>query len=123
MKLIEEFYFSATHVVPRLPRWHPCAHMHGHEYVVHLELLIIREQRVPSRAARGCLDLTRFEQWVDKALNHSHLNGMTEVPIPVNIAEAIYKRWIGEIPELTAVKVHEVTAVEYRPDSRREGRL
>ena len=36
--ITKEFHFSASHVLDRLPSWHPCARMHGHNYVVVLEL-------------------------------------------------------------------------------------
>lgn len=119
LKITKEFHFSASHVLDGLPRWHPCSRMHGHNYVVVLELSASPERLVPPGFVRDYLDLDTFKQWVDKTLDHRHLNeAMENVPTSENLAIWIYERWIGDIPELTAVKVCETakTTAEYRPE-------
>ena len=37
-RITKEFHFSASHQLKDLPDDHPCARMHGHNYVVVIEL-------------------------------------------------------------------------------------
>nr|WP_100448197.1 6-carboxytetrahydropterin synthase [Glycomyces xiaoerkulensis] len=118
LTITKEFHFSASHVLEGLPSWHPCARMHGHNYVVVLELRASRDRLTPSGFVRDYRDLDEFKQWVDKTLDHRHLNESMEWnPTSENLAIWIYERWIEDFPELTAVRVCETakTTAEYRP--------
>ncbi|WP_026928863.1 6-pyruvoyl trahydropterin synthase family protein [Glycomyces tenuis] len=119
LTITKEFHFSASHVLEGLPSWHPCSRMHGHNYVVVLELSAPDHKLVPPGFVRDYNDLDKFKQWMDKTLDHRHLNEVMEVqPTSEVLARWIYDRWIEEFPELTAVRVHETqkTTAEYRPD-------
>nr|WP_211228401.1 6-pyruvoyl tetrahydropterin synthase family protein [Glycomyces tenuis] len=74
LTITKEFHFSASHVLEGLPSWHPCSRMHGHNYVVVLELSAAPERLVPPGFVRDYRDLDKFKQWVDKTLDHRHLN-------------------------------------------------
>jgi 6-pyruvoyltetrahydropterin/6-carboxytetrahydropterin synthase len=93
--------------------------MHGHNYVVILELSAPRERLVPPGFVRDYRDLDKFKRWVDETLDHRHLNESTGggVPSAENLAIWIFDQWSGEFPELVAVKVCETakTTAEYRP--------
>ncbi len=70
----KEFHFSASHVLGTLPSWHPCARLHGHNYVVVLELSAEDHALAPPGFVRDYRDLDGFKKWVDATLDHRHLN-------------------------------------------------
>ncbi|GLX21424.1 6-pyruvoyl trahydropterin synthase family protein [Streptomyces lavendulae] len=120
LTITKEFHFSASHVLDRLPGWHPCARMHGHNYVVVLELRGRREDLTEAGFVRDYRDLDAFKGWVDETLDHRHLNeamGGGTSPSAENLAVWIHDLWTERIPELTAVRVSETpkTWAEYRP--------
>ncbi|GAA2043804.1 6-carboxytetrahydropterin synthase [Streptomyces carpaticus] len=117
----KEFHFSASHVLDRLPSWHQCARMHGHNYVVVLELSARAEDLTEAGFVRDYRDLDPFKKWLDDTLDHRHLNealGETISPSAENLAKWIFDAWVERIPELAAVRVSETpkTWAVYRPD-------
>jgi 6-pyruvoyltetrahydropterin/6-carboxytetrahydropterin synthase len=120
LTITKEFSFSASHVLPGLPSWHPCSRMHGHNYVVTLELSAAREQLDEHGFVRDYRDLDEFKKWVDDILDHRHLNEVLEgggTPSAENLAIWIFDFWTGRVPELTGVVVSETprTTAAYRP--------
>ena len=119
LTITKEFHFSASHVLDRLPSWHPCARMHGHNYVVVLELSACREDLTAAGFVRDYRELDAFKKWMDETLDHRHLNeAMGGVsPSAENLAAWIFDLWADRYPELTAVKISETpkTWAEYRP--------
>ncbi|WP_189267921.1 6-pyruvoyl trahydropterin synthase family protein, partial [Streptomyces fuscichromogenes] len=55
--ITKEFHFSASHVLDQLPSWHPCARMHGHNYIVVLELSAADDALTPPGFVRDYRDL------------------------------------------------------------------
>jgi 6-pyruvoyltetrahydropterin/6-carboxytetrahydropterin synthase len=121
----KEFHFSASHVLDWLPEGHQCGRLHGHNYVVELEL------RAEQLDERGFVldygELAPFKEWVDTHLDHRHLNDQVDGnPTAENLAAILYDaakvllidagdglgRWW-----VSAVRVHETpkTVAEYRP--------
>ena len=120
LTITKEFTFSASHVLDRLPSWHPCARMHGHNYTVMLELSASEDALTEAGFVRDYRDLDAFKKWTDETLDHRHLNeamGGGISPSAENLAIWIFKLWLGQIPELTAVHVSETpkTWAVYRP--------
>lgn len=118
--ITKEFHFSASHVLDRLPRWHPCARMHGHNYIVVLELSAPDDALSESGFVRDYRDLDPVKKWIDATLDHRHLNdalGGGLAPTAENLAKWIFEIWRGRLPELTAVKISETpkTWAVYRP--------
>lgn len=74
LTITKEFHFSASHVLDRLPSWHPCARMHGHNYIVVLELSARREDLTEAGFVRDYRELDAFKKWMDDTLDHRHLN-------------------------------------------------
>ncbi|MEU2250343.1 6-carboxytetrahydropterin synthase [Streptomyces sp. NPDC019224] len=106
----KEFHFSASHVLDRLPKWHPCARLHGHNYVVVLELSAEDDDLNDVGFVRDYRDLDAFKKWMDATLDHRHLNesmGGGGSPTAENIAKWIYDTWCQDLPELSAVRVSE----------------
>ncbi|MCX5234985.1 6-carboxytetrahydropterin synthase [Streptomyces prunicolor] len=120
LTITKEFHFSASHVLDRLPSWHPCARMHGHNYIVVLELSAPLEDLTEAGFVRDYRELDAFKKWMDETLDHRHLNeamGGGISPSAENLAVWIFDLWTDRFPELTAVKVSETlkTWAEYRP--------
>ncbi|MGW8884896.1 6-pyruvoyl trahydropterin synthase family protein [Streptomyces sp. NPDC055749] len=115
----KEFHFSASHVLDRLPGLHPCARMHGHNYIVVLELSAPDDSRTENGFVRDFRELSVFKKWMDATLDHRHLNEAMEgvPPSAENLAKWIYDTWCEELPELSAVKVSETpkTWAVYQP--------
>ena len=74
LTITKEFHFSASHVLDVLPAWHQCARMHGHNYVVVLELSARPEDLNEAGFVRDYRDLDAFKKWMDDTLDHRHLN-------------------------------------------------
>ncbi|MFF5703940.1 6-pyruvoyl tetrahydropterin synthase family protein [Streptomyces sp. NPDC012794] len=119
LTITKEFHFSASHVLDRLPSRHPCARMHGHNYVLVLELRARREDLTEAGFVRDYRDLDAFKRWVDDTLDHRHLNEAMggASPSAENLALWVFDLWTERIPELAAVKASETpkTWAEYRP--------
>lgn len=118
--ITKEFHFSASHVLHRLPSWHPCARVHGHNYVVVLELTAGADQLSEAGFVRDYRDLDDVKKWLDDTLDHRHLNdamGPDTSPSAELLAKWIFDAWADRIPELTAVSVSETpkTWAHYRP--------
>ncbi|MDQ8703524.1 6-carboxytetrahydropterin synthase [Streptomyces sp. LHD-70] len=118
--ITKEFHFSASHVLDRLPSWHPCARMHGHNYIVVLELSAADDARTENGFVRDYRELGAFKEWMDATLDHRHLNesmGGGAPPSAENLAKWIFDTWRAEIPELSAVRISETpkTWAIYRP--------
>jgi 6-pyruvoyltetrahydropterin/6-carboxytetrahydropterin synthase len=118
-RISKEFHFSASHVLEGLPEGHQCGRMHGHNYVVVLELSASDGGLTEPGFVRDYGELADFRRWIDNAVDHRHLNDVLadRNPSAENIARWVYDRWSGYYPELSAVQVRETfrTTAEYRP--------
>ncbi|MDT0548368.1 MULTISPECIES: 6-carboxytetrahydropterin synthase [Streptomyces] len=121
LSITKEFRFSASHRLDHLRSGHPCARLHGHNYVVVLELSAAPEDLTRPGFVRDYGDLSAFQKWVDETLDHRHLNDVLDGvnPSAENIAMWLHERWVKEFPELTAVRVSETpkTWATYRPSA------
>jgi len=103
-------------VLDHLPDDHPCARMHGHNYLVtvHLKSETLDEYGF----VKDYKSLKTVRQFIDETFDHHHLNDcMSEPPTSENIARFLYERFKPEIPELYAVEVSETpqTSCIYEP--------
>ncbi|MFE6027001.1 6-pyruvoyl trahydropterin synthase family protein [Streptomyces niveus] len=122
LTISKQFHFSASHVLDKLPSWHKCARMHGHNYVVVVELSAHPEDLTEAGFVRDYGDLDRFKTWVDETLDHRHLNEVMGISTSAeNMALWIFSQWVERYPELTAVWVSETpkTWAVYRVERRR----
>ncbi|MCA9515403.1 MAG: 6-carboxytetrahydropterin synthase [Myxococcales bacterium] len=116
MTLTHTFRFEAARRLPRLPPEHPCARLHGHGFVVEVE---VGGELDP---ALGWLvdfdDVARAWAPVGAVLDHSLLNEVDGLDNPTSehLAMWIWARLCVALPGLTAVSVMEtpVTRVTYR---------
>lgn len=114
----KEFYFSASHVLGGMAPNHPCGRMHGHNYVVIVEL------SGDGLDDRGMVldygDLASVGRFVDDFLDHRHLNDvMEDNPTAENLARFIYQSLAGEAYHglISSIGVKETakTLAVYRP--------
>jgi 6-pyruvoyltetrahydropterin/6-carboxytetrahydropterin synthase len=118
MTISKEFHFSASHVLHELPLDHPCGRMHGHNYIVVVELSALPGQLSRAGFVRDFRELDVVKSWIDEKIDHRHLNDVLGGlnPSAEHIAQWIYGHWKERFPELTAVRVSETprTWAEYR---------
>jgi 6-pyruvoyltetrahydropterin/6-carboxytetrahydropterin synthase len=119
LTISKEFHFSASHVLHELPLDHPCGRMHGHNYIVVIELSAPPDQLSKAGFVRDFGELDVVKSWIDAEIDHRHLNDVLGGlnPSAEQIAQWIFDNWKEKFPELTAIRVSETprTWAEYRP--------
>ena len=113
----KEFHFSASHQLAGLPPDHPCSNLHGHNYIVTVELAIAKLDAVGFVTDYRALE--PIKRWIDKRLDHKNLNEVFLFnPTAENIAKHIYLEFQSEFSRLCAVEVSETpkTNARYTPD-------
>ena len=116
-RISKEFHFSASHQLKGLPEDHQCARLHGHNYIVVIELAATELDA--HGFVRDYLDLAPLKHYIDDTLDHRHLNdilgddGVTAERMAKHFYDWAHARW----PEVSAAKVSEPpkTWAEYRP--------
>jgi 6-pyruvoyltetrahydropterin/6-carboxytetrahydropterin synthase len=76
--ITKQFSFSASHVLDHLPEGHPCARLHGHNYVV--ELVLRSGDLNGDGFVRDYNELAIFKNFVDEKLDHRHLDDVIDGP-------------------------------------------
>lgn len=119
-RITKQFSFSASHILDHLPEDHPCARLHGHNYVV--EVVLESSELNGDGFVRDYGELDPLKRFIDGSLDHRHLDdelpeGM--VSSAENIARYLYDFAAARWPEVAAVRVSETprTWAEYRPDA------
>ncbi|MBL4767784.1 MAG: 6-carboxytetrahydropterin synthase QueD [Rhodobacteraceae bacterium] len=115
-RISKEFHFSASHRLDNLPETHQCARLHGHNYVVVIELAT--EILNQDGFVRDYHELSVFKTYIDENFDHRHLNDVLDLPTTAeNLAKHFFDwcqlRW----PEISSVRVSETpkTWAEYQP--------
>lgn len=116
--IAKQFSFSASHVLDHLPDGHPCARLHGHNYVVELELRGVELNG--DGFVTDYNELAPLKTFIDEKLDHRHLDNVLPEGMPStaeNLARFLYDFAEGLWPEVSAVRVSETpkTWAEYRP--------
>ncbi len=111
------YSFSASHQLKYLPADHPCARMHGHNYVV--EIVLESEHLNKDGFVRDYRELSALKDYIDERLDHRHLNevlGDNNVTAE-QLAKHLYDWAKPQFPETVAIRVSETpkTWAEYRP--------
>lgn len=105
-RIWKRFTFSASHVLNGLPEGHQCGRLHGHNYVVEVELRSDVLDRYGFVVDFGDLKLIR--RWIDDALDHRHLNDVLDFqPTAENLARHIFAKFSTMYPQMAAVRVQE----------------
>ncbi len=115
--ITKEYHFSASHQLHGLAADHPCARLHGHNYIVAVELQA--EELNAQGFVRDYRELDALKKYIDEDIDHRHLNDVlgegcvTAEQIARHFYDWCKSRW----PEVSAVRVSETpkTWAEYRP--------
>jgi len=118
----KEFSFSASHQLSQLPEEHPCTRIHGHNYIVVVELKSVNLDSYGFVEDYRSLDW--IKKYIDETLDHRHLNDVFAPlwPTAEIMARELFNRFKekfpGLTPQLAAVEVHETpkTSARYEPD-------
>lgn len=92
LTIFKEFRFHAAHQLPRVPAGHPCGRVHGHEYVVRLEVTGTADP--VSGFVVDFADIAAAWKPIHAALDHQFLNEVAglENPTCENLAVWIWER-------------------------------
>ncbi len=116
-KISKQFNFSASHVLDGLKDDHPCARLHGHNYVVTVHL---RTKDLDQHGfVKDYRSLSIIKKYLDENLDHRHLNDiLTFHPTAENIARFLYEKFKKQLPEMFAMEVSETpkTSAIYEPE-------
>lgn len=72
----KDFSFSASHVLEGLPEGHQCGRLHGHNYVIRLELSGSTLDHQGFLLDYG--HMKPFGAWLDDNLDHRHINDVLD---------------------------------------------
>lgn len=115
-RISKEFHFSASHQLGNLPADHQCARLHGHNYIVVVELAAM--ELSADGFVRDYQDLSDLKSYIDECFDHRHLNDVLEGPSTAERLAQHFHDWcLARWPETSAVRVSETpkTWAEYRP--------
>ncbi|MDR0844143.1 MAG: 6-carboxytetrahydropterin synthase [Tannerella sp.] len=115
-KISKQFSFSASHILNLLEPSHPCARMHGHNYLITVHLK--SETTDQYGFVKDYKALRIVKNFIDERLDHRHLNDVVPGhPTSENIAKYLFDTFKPVIPELYAVEVSETpqTSCLYEP--------
>lgn len=113
--ITKEFHFSAAHQLDGLPDSHKCARLHGHNYIVVVELASFVLDDNGFVVDYG--DLQPIKNYIDNVLDHRNLNDILDVPTTAeNLARHLFLICASIWPQTVAVRVSETpkTWAEYR---------
>ena len=116
-RISKQFAFSASHQLMGVPEGHPCSRLHGHNYIVEIELS--GESLNEAGFVRDYLELGELKSYIDEVLDHRHLNevlgddNVTAERLAKHLFDWSFDRW----PEATAMRINETpkTWAEFRP--------
>ncbi len=105
--LFKEFQFEAAHHLPNVPKGHKCGRLHGHSFLVRLE--ITSEVDEHTGWVMDFAELKAAFKPLYERLDHHYLN---EIPGLENPTSEVLAKWIWDemkplVPELSAVMIKE----------------
>ncbi|UWQ11836.1 6-carboxytetrahydropterin synthase QueD [Aliiroseovarius crassostreae] len=115
-RISKEFHFSASHQLDHLPADHQCARLHGHNYIVVVELA--SAELNADGFVRDYHELGPLKCYIDDRFDHRHLNDVLDGPSTAeNMARHFFDWCKARWPETSSVKVSETpkTWAEFRP--------
>ena len=102
----KEFHFSASHQLNGLSSEHPCARLHGHNYIIVIELKTDILDNIGF--VQDYRELGNIKQWIDNELDHRHLNDIFNFnPTAENMAKFIYEKFKPDYPLIASVSISE----------------
>ena len=116
MEVFREFRFEAAHRLPRVPKGHKCARLHGHSFrvAVHVEGPVGED----SGWVIDFADIKQAFKPIHEALDHRYLNDIDGLENPTSevLARWIWARLQPALPGLARIVVRETctSGCEYR---------
>ncbi len=112
----KQFEFSASHQLSHLPSGHQCSRLHGHNYIVEVELQATELDNNGFVVDYG--ELKPFKEYIDSTLDHRHLNDVLGFHTTAeNIARHLYSWCLSRWPQTIAVSVSETPKTWARYDN------
>lgn len=111
----KKFRFSASHVLNGMPEGHQCGRLHGHNYVVEMELT--DDMLDQHGFVKDFGDFAPIKKYIDDTLDHKHLNDVLEFnPTAELMAAHLFRIFSETFPQLCAVRIQETETswAEYR---------
>ncbi|MEH6629752.1 MAG: 6-pyruvoyl tetrahydropterin synthase family protein [Halopseudomonas aestusnigri] len=116
-RISKQFAFSASHQLIGVPEGHPCSRLHGHNYIVEIELS--GETLNEAGFVRDYLELGELKKYIDDVLDHRHLNEVLgdDMVTAERLSKHLFDWSLARWPEVTAMRISETpkTWAEYRP--------
>ena len=116
-QITKQFHFSASHQLIGLAEGHPCARLHGHNYIVEIELQATELNS--DGFVRDYHDLADLKTYIDDTLDHRHLNEVLgdDKVTAEQMAKHLYDWCRTRWAETSAIRISETpkTWAEYRP--------
>jgi len=105
--ITKEFHFSASHELKKLPEDHQCFRLHGHNYIVKVELESGELNEHDFVQDYG--ELYKIKKYIDEKFDHRHLNEVmnNDNPTAELIAKFFYDKFIDQYPKIEAIHVSE----------------
>jgi len=112
----KQYHFSASHQLSGLADDHPCSRLHGHNYIVEIELQA--KDLNKTGFVRDYRELDVLKKYIDDEIDHRHLNdvfgndGTTAERMAKHFYDWCKARW----SEVSAARVSETpkTWAEYK---------
>jgi 6-pyruvoyltetrahydropterin/6-carboxytetrahydropterin synthase len=112
-KIRKEFHFSASHQLLGLPKDHPCSNVHGHNYIVTVELQTTKLDSVGFIVDYRAL--SPMKDFIDTTLDHKHLNDVVDFnPTAENLCRYLYDIFRKQFSQLHAIEVSETEKTSAR---------
>lgn len=116
-QISKEFHFSASHVLNGLQEGHPCARLHGHNYVI--TCWFASKTLNDAGFVIDYRELDGIKTYIDDVFDHKHLNDiLLELnPSAENIAKFMFDKLHSQYPLLFKIEVSETpkTKAIYEP--------
>jgi 6-pyruvoyltetrahydropterin/6-carboxytetrahydropterin synthase len=101
-----EYQFEAAHYLTGVSADHKCARLHGHNYVVVVELA--SETLNECGFVRDYFDIKPIKTFIDCQWDHRLLNEFVDCDTTVeNLAKLLYDKFKPEFPDLSSITIKE----------------
>lgn len=110
--ITKQFHFSASHVLNGLKENHPCGKIHGHNYIVKIEL---KGEPNKHGFVQDYNDFKPIKGYIDNNLDHQHLNDVFDFQPSVELmTKYLYNKFKKQFPLLSAVEMSETPKTNCR---------
>lgn len=108
-----EYEFEAGHYLTGLPDTHKCSRLHGHNYVVVVELRSKELNKVGFVV--DYFDIRPIKEYIDSQWDHRLLNEVVSFNTTVeNLAAFLYREFKPRFPQLHAITIKETPSTYAR---------